>query len=996
MEPSRVLLVGDEPAIGNLATALTAQAGVPIENVRMLPDPPGAAELLDAVAKFAAGETLTIYYVGPGRLAPTGALQLVTGEGEGTACTRLLATAREHGAGTVVLVADCTLPEGAHLMFPEPLSDNEFLLASGSGAVTGALITLLRQGDPAEPPDLTLDDIHRRLSLVLPVLRRYGDPARNPVLVRNPAYPIPRPRRRRRPLVVLALVCVLAVLVGGGILLWPQSPAQPSASGPSAAKLAAAANTARANDPGLAAQLAIAAYRDDPKQPAADQLYASLNTPLDGLVANTGSAVLRTAAAADAPLAAASNQDKSLRIWNTADPAAPVLDATINAGGAGIALAPHGNLLAGTCDAPTGTCLWDLTDPHRPTPLAKLARRPGDPENKTQITSMAFSPDGSLLAAATEQGFTLLWSVADPRHPSLLTTLPNPSTDTATIAAVTFSPHGNLLAQSVLRGKTSLWNVANPSAPNQIATMDGGYASVSISPDGSLLAAVGDTDVGLWNIQQPAAPAQITVNTLAATDTTIDLSTVTFTPDGSRLAYAGSDTSDVTGELCVVDIFPANLDPQGTPATCTATGFSTFTMAATAGGALFAGGYDGAVRLWRSALHRIIEADTGDDYSWSTSQNGRLLAAPIAAPDFQPSTAVGIWDIGADPALDASLPADAQLITFVTSTTLLVATDTGAVQLWDLTDPRHPVQSAALGTATLPASASKWPLAAAVGGDRAGRLVTVLDQTGLLHLWHVTGAHAVETGSVQSSAAVTGPAGVLPDGRTAWLLTSAGVDWWDVSVPAHPTHRGTSSFTGAGVVATAPGRMAVGTLPTANGAKATLDLLDDQSHDPITVSTSITGPVSMSDDGQVLAATAVGDKSVLLWDIRDMRQPRQLATMATQSGVREIGFDRAGSRLVDWNDSAVEMWDIHDPAAPTRVAAMSRREEGINTPDMVFAAGFTAPGGPLAVVGINGITLYDVDPAKLADRLCSYTGAAITPAQWQKYAPGIPYQKPCG
>lgn len=993
MEPSRVLLVGDERAIGNLAAALTAKAGVPIENVRMLPDPPGVKELLDAMATFAAGELLTIYYVGPGRLAPTGALHLVTGDGEGTACTRLLATAREHGAGAVVLVADCALPEGTYLTFPEPLADNEFLLASGSGAVTDALITLLRQGDPAGPPDLTLDDIHRRLSPVLSVLRRYGDPAKNPVLVRNPAFPVARTRRRRGPLVALALFCALAVLIGGGILLWPRSPAQPNTSGPTAAKLAAAAKTVRANDPGLAAQLAIAAYKADPTQPAADQLYASLNTPLDGLVANTVSSVLRTAAAADAPLAATSNQDKSLRIWNTANPAAPVLDATIKAGGSGIALAPHGDLLAGSCDAPTGACLWDLTDPHRPTSLATLPKHQGDPKNTTQITSMAFSPDSKLLAAATEQGFTVLWSVADPRHPSLLTTLPNPSTDSASIAAVAFAPHGDLLAQSVLRGKTSLWSVANPLAPNQVATMDGGYASMSISPDGSLLAAVGDTEVGLWNIQRPASPARITVNTRAATDTTIDLSTVTFAQDGSRLAYAGSDTSNVTGELCVVDIFPANLDPQGTPATCTATGFSTFTMAATAGGALLAGSLDGAVRLWRSALHRVVGSDSGSEYSWSTSEDGRLLAAPIASPDLQPSTAVGIWDIGGDPVLDASFPANAQVITFVTSTTLLVATDTGAVQLWDLTDPRHPVQSATLGTAT---AAAKWPLAAAVGGDRAGHLLTVLDQTGLLHLWRPAGAHAVEVGSLRPAAAVTGPAGVLPDGHTAWLLTSAGIDWWDVDDPARPTHRGTTPCTGTGYLATASGRIAVSTLPTAEGGKAVLDLLDDQAHAPVTVSTSVAGPVVVSDDGQMVAATAVGDTSLLLWDIRDLRQPHQLATTATQPGVRNVGFDHTGSRLVDWNDSATELWDLHDPAAPTRVAAFSRQQEGINTPGMVISAGFTASGGSLAVVDLDGIELYDTDPAKLADRLCSYTGAAITPAQWQKYAPGIPYQKPCG
>ncbi|WP_211768708.1 WD40 repeat domain-containing protein [Kutzneria sp. CA-103260] len=820
-------------------------------------------------------------------------------------------------------------------------------------------------------------------------------------MARNPAYPAPRPRRRRRRLVALALVCVLAVVVGGGFLLWPDSPTQPDSSGAFSANLAADANTLRATDPGLAAQLAVAAYRDGPTEPAADQLYASLNTPLEGLVGNTGSAVLRVAAATDAPLAVASDQDQTLRVWNTADPAAPVLDATIKAGGTGVALTARGTLLASSCGTSGGTCLWDLTDPHRPTTLATLPKRPDDPTGKPQITSMAISPDSSLLAAAAEQGFTLLWSIADPRHPRFLTTLSNPTSDGSAIAAVAFASHGNLLAQTVLRGKTSLWDVTNPSAPAQVATMDGGYAAVAVSPDGSLLAAVGDFDVVLWNIQQPAKPAPITVDPIAATGTSIDLSTVTFSKDGSQLAFAGSDTNNVTGELCTLDLYPANLNTDVTFPTCTATGFSTFTMAATANGVLFAGGFDGAVRLWRSALRKIPGA-VADDYSWATSPNGRLLAAPMTAPNVQPPSSVGVWDIGGStgPSLDATLSTSAHVTTFLTSTTLLVAAATGTVQLWDLTDPHHPVQGTALGTASVPSSATGWPLAAAVGADRAGDLVTVLDQAGLLHLWRVTGAaHASDVGSIQPTAVINGPTGVLPDGHTAWLLTSAGMDWWDIRNPAHPTHLGTSPFGAAYGVMAGAGRLVASTVPEINGGKADLDLFDLSGGRPsgaTTVSSSVDGISAIGQDGTLLAAGGIGDNSVMLWDIRDPRQPHQLATVSTLAGTREIGFDHANTRLVDWNEKGLEMWNIHDPAAPVHVASMSLRQEGVDNPGTIYTAGFTEQDGQLVAVTDSAIMLFDVDPAKLADRLCSYTGTAITPAQWQKYAPGVPYRKPCG
>jgi hypothetical protein len=39
--------------------------------------------------------------------------------------------------------------------------------------------------------------------------------------------------------------------------------------------------------------------------------------------------------------------------------------------------------------------------------------------------------------------------------------------------------------------------------------------------------------------------------------------------------------------------------------------------------------------------------------------------------------------------------------------------------------------------------------------------------------------------------------------------------------------------------------------------------------------------------------------------------------------------------------------------------------------------------------------MRDTGPAGIADSLCGYTGASVTRAQWQEYAPHIPYQNPC-
>ena len=854
---ARVLLVGtvDKPsvetALMDLAAALIEHAEAPPEHVRVMLNPPGAAEMENAVAGIAAEatEVLVIHYIGSAQHGLAGELCLAVGPASQAAipCSRVLDLAREHGVRTTILILDCATGDQAQppagtqehdLIIPDAAA-NEFLLVSitpnqssqVSPTLTDSLISLLRSGDPSRQPNLTLHDLYQHATVTCPSNDNggsYDDLTGRLVWARNPVYPMSQSRRPGRQ-ILLAVVCVMALVVAGGIWLWPQQAAGPMSAQARSAALVTDSEALRATDPGMAAQLAVAAYRDSLTAQAADQLYSLQNTPLDGVVDDTGSAVERVAAAPDAALIAASDHDKTTRIWTIRDPAAPVLDATIKAGGAAVAIAPHGTELAAACGTVAAVCLWSLANVHRPTVVAMLPRGAGHPNGYSHIASIAISQDGDLLAAAAEQGFTLLWSIADPAHPRFLTELPNSTSDDIAISAVAFAPHGHLLAQTILRGRTTLWNIGDPTNPARVATLQTGYAAIAFSPDSNLLAAVGDTNVGLWNVNQPTNPAPITVTPAAATVNDIDLGTVAFSADGSRLAFAGitgldkAGTPTGMGELCEVNVYPADLRPQGTFGGCWATGFGIFTMAATANGALFTGGSDGVVRLWRSALTQVDGVAATNHHTWSTSPTGHLLAAPIETPNSQP-TSTGIWDISAPGIrpLDATVPSPANMITFLTSTTLLTATNDGVVRLWDLTDPHHPVQASELGRAELPSSAPGWPLPAAISQDTAGNLVAILDRTGVLHLWRIASASkAIEVASIRPDNDLTGPSGVLPDGRTAWLTTSAGIDWWDISNPAHPVHRGTSPFAGTNSITAATTLLVLGR-PNSGGG-TTLD-----------------------------------------------------------------------------------------------------------------------------------------------------------------------------
>jgi hypothetical protein len=97
------------------------------------------------------------------------------------------------------------------------------------------------------------------------------------------------------------------------------------------------------------------------------------------------------------------------------------------------AFAPVGHLFAiGSYDGPA--TLWDTTDPAKPVLVASLA-------GVTDLEGVAFDPGGKTLAAVGSGGVTL-WNVSVPGTP---TTLAKPSTS-ADAAELAFNPDGSTLA----------------------------------------------------------------------------------------------------------------------------------------------------------------------------------------------------------------------------------------------------------------------------------------------------------------------------------------------------------------------------------------------------------------------------------------------------------------------------------------------------------------------------------------------------------------------
>ena len=172
--------------------------------------------------------------------------------------------------------------------------------------------------------------------------------------------------------------------------------------------------------------------------------------------------------------------------------------------------------------------IWELDE-------RSLIRRP---LHLPQVRGLAFSPDGSRLAIA----FGSPWRPAGTRDPDGVEVLDVRNDETlATLRAdevgsVAFSPDGSLLAGGELDGDVLLWATDGWGRVGAPLASGGEAPSVAFSPDGRTLATSDDRGaVALWDVasQQavgPPLPGLPDARTTAR-----------FTPDGDRL-FAVSET----------------------------------------------------------------------------------------------------------------------------------------------------------------------------------------------------------------------------------------------------------------------------------------------------------------------------------------------------------------------------------------------------------------------------------------------------------------------
>ncbi|WP_346137945.1 hypothetical protein [Streptomyces coeruleofuscus] len=729
---------------------------------------------------------------------------------------------------------------------------------------------------------------------------------------------------------VAALVVLAVLAAGAAVVAWKQRDEAVFQ------QVLAQADRVRDTDPSLSAQLDLVAHRlrPDDKGPNS-RLISIVNAPLaTPLVGHTGAVYLTTFSPDGRTLATAS-YDRTVRLWNVADPKRPKpLGKPLTGHTSWVSSAifsPDGRTLASAAD--DGTIrLWDVTDPGSPQPLA----RPLTGHDGT-IYLIAFSPDGRTLASVGDDHTVRLWDVADPKRPK---SLGEPLTGhEAAVRSVAFSPDGRTLAAGGDDGTIRLWDVTRPRRPEPVGEPLTGHTdtvhSVAFSPDGRTLASgSADDTVRLWNMADRRRPAAIGA---PLTGHTGAVWSVAFSPDGNMLAAASADS---TASLWKVSdpAYPSQVGGPlaGSSGEMYALGFSPD------GRTLATGTGDNKVRLWSLPTADMI-GRTG-----SFRPDGRVLAT--AALDGR----IRLWDVRKPgrpvPMGEPFLPkGGVRSLEFSTDgRTLAVVTGDRAVQLWNVGDPDRPVPH---GTPTPLPIRFADPLAFSPDG----RLLATAYDDRTIQLWDI----ADPSRPRRLGEPLTGHKGYVnslvfsPDGRT---LASGSAD-------------GTIRLWNA----TKPGRVVLRGAPL-RGHLGAVNVL------------------AYSPDGHTLASGG-DDNSVRLWDIED---PSEASAERSLKGHTEavvsLTFSRTGRTLASGgNDSTVRLWNVSDPS---RAGAIGQSMSP-NAKSGTFLA-FSPNSHMLGVSsGTDTIRLWNLDVDDAARRVCTMTRGVLTPETWREYLPRLSYDPPC-
>jgi eukaryotic-like serine/threonine-protein kinase len=335
--------------------------------------------------------------------------------------------------------------------------------------------------------------------------------------------------------------------------------------------------------------------------------------------------------------------------------------------GASVAFSPDGRLLASGGFENTVT-LWEVA-------TSRVKATLKGHGHSDFLLCVAFSPDGTLLASG-KGNEVKLWDVTTGQKKADLRSHTRP------ILSVAFSPNGKLLASGAGEyahggpGELKLWDVATGREKAPLKGHREAVYSVAFSPDGKLLASGGgeDTKLGevkLWEVASGREKAALQGHTYP-------VRSVAFSPDGKILA-SGTNLDGVR----LWEVATGRLKTSLKEA-------SSFSVAFSPDGILLASAGGGEVKLWDAATGQekaSLKGHAGHVNSVAFSPDGKTLASGAGAPLDLPGGEIKLWDMatGQEKTTLEGQIAAVRSVTFSADGKLFASGgDDGTVKLWEV------------------------------------------------------------------------------------------------------------------------------------------------------------------------------------------------------------------------------------------------------------------------------------------------------------------------
>jgi WD40 repeat protein len=591
-----------------------------------------------------------------------------------------------------------------------------------------------------------------------------------------------------------------------------------------------------------------------------------------------------------------------------------------------VALSPDGRTLAAASAVGTGDDaavrirLWNLMD---------AGAEPVDVRGPDGLaTVLAFSPDGATLAVGVSDGVQLADTATGQPLGETLSSGRN-------IRAIVFSPDSSMLAMVVsapldAKSNIQVWDIRERERRWEPVNIGGAGSVIAFTPDGASLAVSTDEGIGFVD----TATGDVRSDTLP---TESGVTAIAFSADGRTFAVA-SGPSGTVRLWTLADETPESTSLDGQESSVAALAFSRDDQM------LVAGHTDGTVQLWSTTRPEadpiVLRGHVGGVRTVAFSADGEVLATG------SDDRTVRLWHLGpaaAEPSLlEEGEPGGggsaAIAVAFSPDGTLWrVSHDDGALHQRNLSNPEDD------GVESFPRRGGGEVSAVAISAD--GRMLAAGSANGTVQVW--------------------------ADGK-------------QVPGPADPRRAGSTAVS---ALAFNPD----GTVLAIGGADGTVRLwsAEERGRDIVLRIPGVTvTAIAFSPDGGRLVVSG-SDRRVRTWDLKQpATEPDELRDNSSETTALAIGPDGTTFATGDI-DGTVRLWIPENPEAPVVVLL------GPGSP--VSAMTFSPDGAILVTAHADGsVRSWIVRTDVLAGMVCQLVHRNLTQEEWDQFVGAqVPYQSTC-